>query len=101
MNKFSIENQAQITISVVKLEMIMLFKSNVPSSECFNRLLTRNSLVHTCLLLYIFLQQIGKNSVAANAKGCLYVQHLITTKNVAIYLHFTMTMIANYGDAVF
>ena len=61
MNKFSIENQAQITISVVK-------------SECFNRLLTRNSLVHTCLLLYIFLQQIGKNCVALNAEGCRYVQ---------------------------
>ena len=33
-----------------------------------------------------FLQQIGKNGVAANARGCLhvYVQHLITTKKVVI-----------------
>jgi len=85
MNKYSIKNQAQ----------------DVPSSECFNRLLTRNSLVHTCLLLYVFLQQIGKNGVAANARGCLYVQHLITTKKVVIYLHIAMIMIANYGDAVF
>jgi len=48
---------------------------DVPSSECVNRLLTRNSLVHMCLLLYVYLQHIGKNGVAANAGGCLYVHH--------------------------
>jgi len=46
---------------------------DVPSSECVNGLLTRNSLVHMCLLLYVYLQHIGKNGVAANAGGCLYV----------------------------
>jgi len=42
------------------------------SSECVNCLLTRNSLVYMCLLLYVFLQQMGKNGIAANAEGCLY-----------------------------
>jgi len=46
---------------------------DVPSPECVNRLLTRNSQVHMCFLLYVFLQQIGKNGVAMNAEGCLYV----------------------------
>jgi len=45
------------------------------SSECVNRLLTRNSLVHMCLLLYVFLQQMGKNDIVANAEGCLYQRH--------------------------
>jgi len=31
--------------------------------------------LYMCLFLYVFLQQIGKNSDAANAEGCLYVQH--------------------------
>jgi len=42
---------------------------DAPSSECVNRLLTRNSLVHMCMLLYVFLQHIGKNAVAVNAGG--------------------------------
>ena len=48
---------------------------DAPSSECVNRPLTRNSLVHMCLLLYVFLQQKSKNGIAANAEGCLYQQH--------------------------
>ena len=45
MNKFSIENHAHITLSGVKLDLIINALSDVPSSECFNRLLARNSLV--------------------------------------------------------
>jgi len=56
---------------------------------------------HVYVIIYVFLQQIGKNGVAANARACLYVQHLINTKKVVIYLHITMIMIANYGNAVF
>ena len=47
MNKFSIENQTQISGKVGFNNALR----DVPSSECVNRLLTRNSLVHTCLLL--------------------------------------------------
>jgi len=32
-------------------------------------------IVHMCLLLYVFLQQMGKNGIAANAEVCLYQQH--------------------------
>ena len=71
-------------------EKLSLALIDVPSSECVNCLLTRNSLVNMCLLLYVFLQQIGKNGVAANARGCLYVQHYITTKKVSIYLLITI-----------
>jgi len=48
---------------------------DVPSSECVRPVLTRNSSVHMCLLLHVFLQHIGNNCVAANALGCLYMQH--------------------------
>ena len=74
MNKFHIENQAHITISMGKVGFYNTLR-DAPCSECDNRLLTRNPLVHLCLLLYVFLQHIGKNCVAANAEGCLYVQH--------------------------
>ena len=73
MHKLSIENQTKITISVVKVGFDNALR-DVPSSECVNCLMTRNSLVHMCLLLYIFLQQIGKNSVDVNAESCRYMQ---------------------------
>jgi len=43
----------------------------------------------------------GKDGIAANAGGCLYVQHLINSKEVSIYLHITMVIAANYKNAVF
>ena len=76
-NKFSDENQAKITLLVKKLDFIMFW--DAPSLEFVKRLLTRNSLVHMCLFLYDFLQQISKNCVAANAVDCIDVQHLINT----------------------
>jgi len=74
MNKFSIANQAQYHNISGRVGFDNALR-DVPSLEWVNRLLTQNSLVHMCLLLYVFLQQIGKNGVASNARGCLYVQH--------------------------
>ena len=57
--------------SQVKLDSIR----DVPYSKCVKRLLTRNSLVHICLLWYVLSATNLQNGVALNARGCLYVQH--------------------------
>lgn len=66
-----------------------------------NRQVTRNSLVRMCLVLYVFLQEIGKHCVPANVGDSVHVQQLINTKNVPIYPHMTLIMAANYGDVDF